>query len=205
MRSNHRQWLCLVLLLFVLIGGVAPALAGQVQLAWDAPTNTDGILITTLAGYHLDYWQASDGVLHSVDVGDQTTYMLDGLVDGATYSFAVTDYDTDGNESSESNIVTVTIPSGPTLVSPPPPSTLPGSMVIFTWSNGGLPVAEWWLYVGTSAGANDLFDSGSLGSALSMTIDGSPTDGEAIFVRLWYVLDGTWQYSDFQYTAAPTP
>jgi hypothetical protein len=205
MRSNHRQWLCVVLPLFVLIGGVAPALAGQVQLAWDAPTNTDSILITTLAGYHLDYWQARDGVLHSVDVGDQTTYTLDGLVDGATYSFAVTDYDTDGNESSASNIVTGTIPSGPTLVSPPPPSTLPGAMGTFTWSNGGLPVAEWWLSVGTSAGANDLFDSGSLGSALSMTIDGFPTDGETIFVRLWYMLDGIWQYSDSQYTAAPTP
>src|SRR2546422_116496 len=81
----------------------------------------------------------------------------------------------------------------------------PGAMVTFTWSNGGLPVAEWWLSVGTSAGANDLFDSGSLGSALSMTIDGFPTDGETIFVRLWYMLDGIWQYSDSQYTAAPTP
>jgi len=186
--------------LLVLIVGVAHALAGQVQLAWDAPDAT-----TTPAGYTLYYWQEPTGVPQSVDVGPQTTYTLDGLVDGATYAFAVTDYDTAGNESGESNIVTVTMPVGPTLVSPPPASMLPGPTVLFAWTDGGAAVAEWWVYMGTSAGANDLLDSGSLGNARSMTVDGLPTDGEAIFVRLCYRVDGAWQFSDFQYAAALTP
>jgi hypothetical protein len=166
--------------------GMTPALAGQVQLAWDAPDSSP-----PLAGYTLSYWQEPAGVPHSMDVGPQTTYTLDGLMDGVTYSFAVTDYDTDGNVSGESNIVTVTMPSGPTLVSPPPEATLLGPTVHFTWTDGGAAVAEWWVSVGSSVGANDLLDSGSLGSGLSLIVDGLPTDSEAIFVRLWYLMDGT--------------
>jgi len=73
------------------------------------------------------------------------------------------------------------------------------------WTDGGASVAKWRLYVGTSVGANDLFDSGALGRERSMTVGELPTDGEVLCVRLWYVMDGTWQFSDFQYTAAPTP
>jgi len=126
-------------------------------------------------------------------------------VDGATYAFVVTAYDIVGNVSDESNRVTVTMPSGPTLVSPPPDTMLPGPTLLLAWTDGGASVAKWRLYVGTSVGANDLFDSGALGSERSMTVGELPTDGEVLCVRLWYVMDGTWQFSDFQYTAAPTP
>jgi len=186
--------------LLVLLFGVAPALAGQVQLAWDAPDTS-----TTPAGYLLYYWQEPTGVPQSVPVGLQTTYTLTGFVDGTTYSFAVTAYDAEGNESDYSNMVTVTLPAGPTLVSPPPASVLPGPTVLFAWTDGGAAVNEWWLYLGTSVGANDLLDSGSLGEASSLIVDGLPTDGEAIFVRLCSRVDGAWQCSDFQYAAALTP
>ena len=202
MRSNSRPSLCGIMQLLVLLLGVAPALAGQVQLAWDAPD-----VSATPAGYLLYYWQEPAGVPQSVHVGLQTTYTLTGLAGGATYTFAVTAYDADGNESDYSNIVTVTMPAGPTLVSPPPASTLPGSTVLFAWTAGGAAVAEWWLYLGTSVGTNDLLDSGSLGGAHSLTVDGLPTDGEAIFVRLCSRVDvnGDWRCSDFPYAAALTP
>src|SRR2546428_5713513 len=145
MRSNSHQSLCVVMQLLVLMVGVAQALAGQVQLAWDAPATS-----TTPAGYTLYYWQEPAGVPQSVDVGPQTTSTLAGLVDGATYSFAVTDYDADGNESGESNVLTVTMSSGPTLVSPSPAAMLPGPTVRFAWTDGGAAVAEWWVYIGTS-------------------------------------------------------
>jgi len=74
--------------------------------------------------------------------------------------------------------------------------------VRFVWMDGGAAVTEWWIYIGTRVGANDLLDSGALGSELSMTVDGLPTDGVAIGVRLWYLLDGTWQFRDFHYAAA---
>ena len=186
--------------LLVLMGWGMQALAGQVDLAWDAPDSAPPPV-----GYTLYAWQEPGGDPQSVDVGPQTTYTLGDLVDGATYAFAVTAYDIAGNASGESNRVTVTMPSAPTLVSPPPDTMLPGPTVLLAWTDGGAPVAEWWLYVGTSVGANDLFDSGALGSERSMTVGELPTDGEVLCVRLWYVMDDTWQFSDFQYTAAPAP
>jgi hypothetical protein len=94
---------------------------------------------------------------------------------------------------------TLTVPSGPTLVSPPLDTPLPGPTVLFEWTDGGAAVVEWWVYMGSSLGANDILDSGSLGSELSLIVEGLPTDGEAIFVRLWYMIEGTWQFSDFYY------
>src|SRR5882672_7851139 len=51
----------------------------------------------------------------------------------------------------------------------------------------------------------DCFVDSLLGSGLSVTVDGLPTDGEALFVRLWYLIDDTWQFTDSQYAAALTP
>ena len=111
MRSNLLKALISVTLLLALMVWVSQTLAGQVQLTWDAPTtNTDGTLLTTLAGYRLYYWQGNAGVPYSVDLGNTTNYTLRGLVAGATYTFMVTAYDTAGNESSVSNAITVIIP-----------------------------------------------------------------------------------------------
>jgi Bacterial Ig domain len=98
--------------LLLCLGWVAPALAGQVRLAWDpTTTHTDGTPATDLAGYHLYYWQGSPSTRQRVDVGQTTTYTLTGLVEGGTYALAVTAYDTAGNESADSNTLTVTIAS----------------------------------------------------------------------------------------------
>ena len=200
MHSHARLFLSGVMLLLVLLLGVTPARAGRVHLAWDAPDAS-----TLPAGYLLSYWQEPSGVPQSVPVGLQTIYTLTGLADGATYSFAVTAYDAEGNESEDSNIVTLTIPAGPALLSPPPAALLPGPTVRFAWTDGGATVTAWWLFLGTSIGANDVLDSGSLGETRSLTVEGMPTDGAAIFVRLCAQVDGEWQCSDAQYTAALAP
>src|SRR5262249_61451980 len=115
----------------------------------------------------------------------ETGYGVRGLGDGATYAFAVTAYDAEGNESDYSNMVTVTMPTGPTLVSPPPASLLPGPTVLLTWTDGGAAVAEWWVYIGTDVGANDLLDSGSLGGAPRLAAHvGAAARGGAL-VGLW--------------------
>src|ERR1051326_2916878 len=96
--------------LLILTVWCAQVLAAQVQFAWDAPTTyTDGAPITNLAGYRLYWWQGSGGTPQSIDVGNQTTYTLTGLVNGATYTCAVTAYDTSGIESSQSQPITITI------------------------------------------------------------------------------------------------
>ena len=87
------------------------------------------------------------------------------------------------------------------ISAPPPGSVLAGPQVTFAWVDGGLPVIEWWLYVGTSQGDSDLYNSGSVGQTLSTTVSGLPTDGRPLHVRLWYRTVGDWQFVDFPYTA----
>jgi hypothetical protein len=77
--TPYLQWLARIMPLLLLSGWLSPALAGQVRLAWNATTTyTDGTPVTELAGYHL-YVQDSAGGTQRVDVGNQTTYTLNGL------------------------------------------------------------------------------------------------------------------------------
>jgi len=112
MLSKHLKLSLSVTSLLLFLIWIPHALAGQVQLAWDAPTNSDGTPVAEVAGYYL-YWQDSTGVSQSIDVGNETTYTIPGLTEGMTYTMDVTAYDTAGNESEPSNTVTVTIPSSP--------------------------------------------------------------------------------------------
>ena len=90
----------------------------------------------------------------------------------------------------------------PAFTSPEPNSTLPGSSATFTWVSNGTNTTQWWLHFGTAKGSYDLFDTGSLGTNQSATIDDFPTDGSTIWARLWYQLPGGWEFVDFQYSAA---
>ena len=78
---------------------------------------------------------------------------------------------------------------------------LGATSVVMQWSANGTAVTEWWLYAGSTPGGNDYFDSGSLGSQLQTTVNGLPSDGTPVHVRLWYRIGGIWQSADFQYTA----
>ena len=98
---------------------------------------------------------------------------------------------------------TAVVEAQPRILSPEPGSTQLGTTVTFTWTPGDQTVTEWLLYVGTSPGALDLFDSGALGAAvLSSSVTGLPNDGSTIYVRLWFKISGVFQFDDFQYTAA---
>ena len=88
------------------------------------------------------------------------------------------------------------------MVDPLPRSRLLGPTVTFIWTDNGAPVTEWWLYVGSGLGAQDLQNSGSLGSARSMAVSGLPTDGSGVYVRLWFNIGGDWRFVDMTYDAA---
>ena len=72
-------------------------------LAWeDSTTNADGTPLTDLAGYKVYYGNFSGNYTVSVDVGNLTGAIISNLESG-TWCFAVTAYDTSGNESEYSD------------------------------------------------------------------------------------------------------
>jgi hypothetical protein len=92
----------------------------------------------------------------------------------------------------------------PDMTAPSAPgSSLSGSSQLFQWSANGTGATEWWLYVGSTTGGKDLYDSHFLGGATSTTVAGLPTDGRRIHVRLFYRASSSdpWQSRDFQYKA----
>ena len=54
----------------------------------------------------------------------------------------------------------------------------------------------------SSLGADDLFDSAALPDTQLSVVATLPTDGRPLFVRLYYMIEGVWAFSDVSYTAA---
>lgn len=104
-------------LVFVLaMASSAFAAGGKAVLSWDANHEAD------LAGYKVYYGTASRSYGPAIDVGKTATPLAPSysisLPNDGTYFFAVTAYDTQGNESALSAEVSKTIDGTP----PAPPS-----------------------------------------------------------------------------------
>lgn len=87
------------------------------------------------------------------------------------------------------------------LTSPATGSTVSGTTQIFTWSEQA-NTENWWLYVGTSQGANDIANSGNLGTATRYSVIGLPVNGATLHARLWSYSESLWSYTDSTFTAA---
>lgn len=85
--------------LLALLALAAPAFAGTVSLAWDA------VVSPALSGYMVYYGTSASSLTGRINVGNVTSYTVPGLVDGASYYFAVTAYDAQAAESARSNTV----------------------------------------------------------------------------------------------------
>jgi glucose/arabinose dehydrogenase len=97
----------------------------------------------------------------------------------------------------------VSTPTKASMVSPAPGSTLTSSTATFTWT-AGVGVSSYGLQVGTTPGGTQII-AGTQYFTTSATIGGLPTNGSLVYVRLWSLLGGTWQSSDYIYTAASAP
>ena len=90
----------------------------QVTLAWDASTDSN------IAGYKVHYGNSSGSYQAVIDVGKTTSCTISTLLDGTTYYFAATDYNTSGGESAYSNEVSYTTSAACTYsISPTSQST----------------------------------------------------------------------------------
>jgi hypothetical protein len=79
--------------------GVSNIQAADVTLSWDRNAEP------TVVGYRVYYGTSSRSYSDVVNAGTSTTYVVTGLDSDRKYFFAVTAYDTGGNESSFSNEV----------------------------------------------------------------------------------------------------
>ena len=91
------------------------------------------------------------------------------------------------------------VPALATMSSPLPGSTLTGASVVFSWS-AGCGVTEYYLYVGSLAGGNDIYGADQ-GTGTTVTVSNLPTNGSTLYVRLWSLLGGVWRFNDYMYTA----
>ena len=86
------------------------------------------------------------------------------------------------------------------MTTPAPGSTLTASSVTFGWTAGS-GVSQYWLYVGTSVGASNLYTQ-DRGTNLSALVTNLPTNGSTVHLRLFSRINGTWLFNDYTYTAA---
>lgn len=86
----------------------------SVTLAWDPSADP------AVTGYRLYCGTASGVYTQTIEVGSGTTTLVSNLVDGITYFFAVTDYDSNALESPPSNEISFAAPG-----IPPPPTPTP--------------------------------------------------------------------------------
>jgi len=88
----------------------------------------------------------------------------------------------------------------------PSSGTLAGSSQLFQWSAGsGATGYQFWLGTG-SVGSANLCSSGVLSSSvLSITCNNLPVAGQTLYARLYTELSGSWQHTDYTYTAITWP
>jgi hypothetical protein len=89
----------------------------------------------------------------------------------------------------------------PGLYNPVSGSTLAGNSATFQWY-GPSSATAFWIDVGSTAGGNTYYQSGSLPtSTLSATVGGLPTNGSTVFVTLYWMIGGSWVSHAYTYTA----
>jgi hypothetical protein len=87
------------------------------------------------------------------------------------------------------------------MTSPMSGIPLPSGPVTFSWT-AGTGVAQAWLWVGSTAGGNDLYVNGGA-NVTSATATNLPANGSTIYVRLWsFTTGGAWLFHDYTYTAS---
>jgi VCBS repeat-containing protein len=100
-----RRMLVFVSIVFAfLVGTSTKTHSAEVTLGWNASTSA------AVVGYILYHGDSSRDYNVHVDVENSTTYTFQDLLEGSTYFFAVTAYDTYGNESDYSAEVVYTVP-----------------------------------------------------------------------------------------------
>lgn len=136
----------IVVMVMLILSMSRSVFGGEAILTWDYPTtNADGSALTDLAGFKSYYGTASGNYSAVIDTGFATcttaspcstsTYTVTNL-SNSTYYFAVTAYDTAGNESDFSNEVSK-------IISGTPPTGIPAPTGTQVTASGGTVTVIW--------------------------------------------------------------
>ena len=139
-------------------------------------------------------------------------YFVGGAIDNATTTVAI-GLPTDGSiiyvrlwyrvgatwSSIDATYTAAT--QSPVITSPIAGATLTTSNEVFAWDYNGGAVEQWALMAGSTIGGSEYFIAGAIDNATSTVVNGLPTDGSIIYVRLWYRIGTTWDSIDATYTA----
>lgn len=87
------------------------------------------------------------------------------------------------------------------IINPSPQSVFRGSIQTFKLSFQKTVPEESWLFIGTSKGGYE-YASVWVGSKEEVAVDGLRIDGSDIYIRFWYLEDGSWNFIDQVNTAA---
>lgn len=123
MGSTFRFSRVVIVAITVILCACLQLAAGDVSLAWD-PSTSEGVV-----GYKVYYGSTSGSYDSFRTVTGQSSYTITDLSEG-TYYFAVTAFDTSGNESGYSNEVSTVVKgteeTNPALPAPDPVVEIPG-------------------------------------------------------------------------------
>jgi hypothetical protein len=88
------------------------------------------------------------------------------------------------------------------MQTPAPGTTISGTSATFTWSLDS-NASAYWVDIGTSAGGNNIYSSGNLGSALTTTVYSLPANSTIIYVSLYSYVGGEWVNNPVTYVSGP--
>jgi len=120
---------------------------------------------------------------------------IDGTSGGGTSSGGSTGGSTGGGTTTPPPTTTPVVAKA-SMISPTNGATL-GTSQTFRWSAVS-GVQQYYLYVGTSVGSNNMLGA-SMGTNTQVTLSGFPRTGQTVYVRLWTLASGSWQYNDYTY------
>ena len=139
--------------------------------------------------------------LNTISPGEerQITLTLKGTSIGSFTLQATVSADNDPNFSNNNTQGSITVVSGPPpIITPTPSATLTTTSVTFTGGHTSQDL-EHWLEIGTTVGAANLYQSGTMGTAHTRAVSGLPTSG-TIYVRYWTRNSSGWSKQDHSYT-----
>jgi hypothetical protein len=128
--------------------------------------------------------------INGLPTDGRTLYVrLWSLIDGVYYP-------------TDSTFTAASIAGPARITSPANGAVLAGAWQLFQW-NAALHATLYQVWVGNSPGAHDIGEYPASGTtSTSTTINGLPTDGRTLYVRLWSLIDGVYYSTDSTYTAA---